>query len=106
MQPKFSRRLNERDTYEASGPNAHIVFETKREDYKTTKIDTIALRRGREQDGEAVQIAIHITTRFESGRSRQEFGSFSLTAEQWAEIVDWLKVGRNADGSKFEKVEA
>lgn len=91
------------DHYASSGKNASYVVRSR---YETpgslgvgsvTKTVTATFRKGREDEGEAVQMAVDVYAAFQSGRSREEFASFSFDAETWAAIVEFVTENRTLE---------
>jgi hypothetical protein len=94
-----ARILTTREHYAAHGVNASIVLKNSyagcgKEDKKMV---TMELRRGREEDGEAVQIALEVFTQYDSGRTSTTFGSVSLSQEVWDAVVEHVKANRNIE---------
>lgn len=104
-----AKRLGEREHYATHGKNAHIVARAK---YKSvgslgagfpTKTTTVAFRHGREEDGQAVQMEITIDTRFDSGKTRSDSASVSLSPELWAAIVEHVKEDREIELPPYKR---
>ena len=86
-----SAKIN-RTNWQALGQNAHIVVEREQAGFNMTEV---ALRRGRVENGEAVQISITITRHDKNGRSIETHGGLSLDQETWDTIVTHVKRDRN-----------
>lgn len=91
----FAKRTHEH--YAAHGKNASYVVRGR---YQvpgslgvgmTTKTVTATFRKGREDEGEAVQMHIDVRTDYNSGKSREDFAGFSFDAATWAAIVAFVQ---------------
>jgi hypothetical protein len=95
------------DHYAAHGVNASfVVGDSYEPGYKERKITTFAARKGREDEGEAVQIELTIETRYEK-TSRQQCASLSFDAATWNALVEFVKENHEVPRVPFsERVKA
>ena len=87
--------------YAAHGLNSAIVVQTvyddpKPSDFNARKVTTLQFRKGREQDGQAVQLEITVET---VGKKRTvgTHASVSFDEGTWAAIVEHVKENRNIE---------
>ena len=81
-----------REHYSAHGVNAHFVVEDHESGSKhhTGHTYRLAIRRGREDDGEAVQIQVDVEKHHPT-RTIQTSGYISLDQKTWDALVEFVK---------------
>jgi hypothetical protein len=98
MTISFAKILKASEHYAAHGQNASIVIRTSyadpmRSDPNAKKQTTICLRRGRDNDREAVQLEITIET-IGKARTTRKDASISLDQQTWDAIVKHVRANR------------
>lgn len=86
----FAKRT--RDHYNAHGRNAHYVAEQRYTPSRQTceQITRVGFRKGRDDEGEAVQMQINIDRVFEK-RTVNISASISFDQKTWDAIVEFVK---------------
>lgn len=91
--------LGKTEHYAAHGTNASVVVKTiyadpMRSDSNAKKHTTLALRKGRADEGEAVQLEITVET-IGKVRSTRKDASVSFDQATWDFIVEFVRKDRN-----------
>ena len=87
MPRKLSYRT--RNHYASHGQNASYCVEHRDDDSLTE----VSFRRGRVDEGEAVQVSINVS-KFHPKRTVQMFGHLALSQEVWDKIVEFVTENR------------
>jgi len=99
----FMKPCGPREHYAAHGKNASKVVRSRYRAMASlgvggvTKTTTLAIRKGRDDEGEAVQIEVTIEQSYDSGRNTSMGASVSFAPEVWAAIVEWVKEERTLE---------